>query len=166
MYVLCNSVNMVNWGYLVNIFLILSLHVFLQSVDILVRETGSSLGKGDILFLHGQSFSSEDWENTNTLALFTALGYNPVAVDLPDGQNYFAWLRKKPPLYFVTVTLYYMSCTVLCLSFIHMYIHDPLHSGAYRKILDLFNLFHYVKIKKTHCTCNKLHKHIFYQCLS
>ena len=85
MYVLCNSMNMVNWGYLVNIILILSLHVFLQSVDILVRETGSSLGKGDILFLHGQAFSSEDWENTNTLALFTALGYNPVAVDLPDG---------------------------------------------------------------------------------
>ena len=121
MYVLCNSVNLVNWGYLVNIILILSLHVFLQSVDIVVRETTSSPAKGDILFLHGQAFSSEDWENTNTLALFTALGYNPVAVDLPDGKNYFAWLWKKALLYFVTVTLYYMYRTCICHLYTCMY---------------------------------------------
>uniref|UniRef100_A0A8W8L3T8 Abhydrolase domain-containing protein 14A n=1 Tax=Magallana gigas TaxID=29159 RepID=A0A8W8L3T8_MAGGI len=58
-----------------------------QSVEIVYRDVLPKLGGRDILFLHGQSFSSEDWEKTNTLAIFFALGYQPVAVDLPEGKN-------------------------------------------------------------------------------
>lgn len=58
-----------------------------KSVEIVVRDVKPKLGAMDILFLHGQAFSSEDWEKTNTLAIFSALGYSPVAVDLPEGKN-------------------------------------------------------------------------------
>eukprot|EP00105_Crassostrea_gigas_P005391 XP_011418975.1 PREDICTED: protein ABHD14A [Crassostrea gigas] len=58
-----------------------------QSVEIVYRDVLPKLGGTDILFLHGQSFSSEDWEKTDTLAIFSALGYQPVAVDLPEGKN-------------------------------------------------------------------------------
>ncbi|XP_048775728.1 putative protein-lysine deacylase ABHD14B [Ostrea edulis] len=56
-----------------------------KSVQIVVREVISQPGVTDILFLHGQAFSSEDWEKINTLRIFSALGYHPVAVDLPEG---------------------------------------------------------------------------------
>lgn len=58
-----------------------------QSVEIVYRDVLPKLGSRDILFLHGQAFSSEDWEKTNTLAIFSALGYQPVAVDLPEGKS-------------------------------------------------------------------------------
>lgn len=58
-----------------------------QSVEIVYRDILPKLGGRDILFLHGQAFSSEDWEKTNTLAIFSALGYQPVAVDLPEGKS-------------------------------------------------------------------------------
>ncbi|XP_065927763.1 protein ABHD14A-like [Magallana gigas] len=61
--------------------------VCFYSVEIVYRDVLPKLGGRDILFLHGQSFSSEDWEKTNTLAIFSALGYQPVAVDLPEGKN-------------------------------------------------------------------------------
>ncbi|XP_061189200.1 putative protein-lysine deacylase ABHD14B [Saccostrea echinata] len=58
-----------------------------KSVDIVVREVIPTLGVGDILFLHGQAFSSKDWEKIDTLTIFSALGYHPVAVDLPEGAK-------------------------------------------------------------------------------
>ncbi|XP_062608148.1 putative protein-lysine deacylase ABHD14B [Saccostrea cucullata] len=58
-----------------------------KSVAIVVREVVPSLGAGDILFLHGQVFSSKNWEEIHTLTIFSALGYHPVAVDLPDGAK-------------------------------------------------------------------------------
>ena len=53
-----------------------------------VRSVTPSLGsiasKVSIVFLHGASFSSKNWdEDLNTLAIFGALGYHTFALDLP-----------------------------------------------------------------------------------
>lgn len=37
----------------------------------------------DVLFLHGQAFTSETWEALGTLALLAAEGYRAIAIDLP-----------------------------------------------------------------------------------
>ncbi|XP_063267352.1 protein ABHD14A [Prinia subflava] len=37
----------------------------------------------DVLFLHGQAFTSKTWEALGTLALLAAEGYRAVAIDLP-----------------------------------------------------------------------------------
>ncbi|XP_030138902.3 protein ABHD14A isoform X2 [Taeniopygia guttata] len=40
-------------------------------------------GRPDVLFLHGQAFTSKTWEALGTLALLAAEGYRAVAIDLP-----------------------------------------------------------------------------------
>lgn len=45
--------------------------VFDILVEIVYWDVLPKLGGTDILFLHGQSFSSEDWENIKTLAIFS-----------------------------------------------------------------------------------------------
>lgn len=37
----------------------------------------------DVLFLHGQAFTSKTWEALGTLALLAGEGYRAVAIDLP-----------------------------------------------------------------------------------
>lgn len=37
----------------------------------------------DVLFLHGQAFTSRTWEALGTLALLAGEGYRAVAIDLP-----------------------------------------------------------------------------------
>ncbi|XP_031976607.1 protein ABHD14A isoform X1 [Corvus moneduloides] len=50
---------------------------------------GGSAGRGvlsprpDVLFLHGQAFTSKTWEALGTLALLAGEGYRAVAIDLP-----------------------------------------------------------------------------------
>uniref|UniRef100_A0A8C3K5T7 Protein ABHD14A n=1 Tax=Calidris pygmaea TaxID=425635 RepID=A0A8C3K5T7_9CHAR len=43
----------------------------------------SSPGRPDVLFLHGQAFTSKTWEALGTLALLAGEGYRAVAIDLP-----------------------------------------------------------------------------------
>ncbi|KAM8995301.1 protein ABHD14A [Ara ararauna] len=40
-------------------------------------------GRPDVLFLHGQAFTSKTWEALGTLALLAREGYRAVAIDLP-----------------------------------------------------------------------------------
>ncbi|KAL9955377.1 hypothetical protein ACROYT_G036688 [Oculina patagonica] len=40
-------------------------------------------GRFTVLFLHGQSFSSQTWEDLGTLKLLSSQGYRVVALDLP-----------------------------------------------------------------------------------
>ncbi|KAK3088851.1 hypothetical protein FSP39_024587 [Pinctada imbricata] len=57
-------------------------------VSILTQKAspqGSS--KGDVLFLHGQAFSSQTWVDLKTLQIVAGLGYNAVAIDLPNGSK-------------------------------------------------------------------------------
>ncbi|KAM6121039.1 protein ABHD14A [Pterocles gutturalis] len=42
-----------------------------------------SPGRPDVLFLHGQAFTSKTWEALGTLALLAGEGYRAVAIDLP-----------------------------------------------------------------------------------
>jgi len=49
-----------------------------------VTQVSSSISNIAIVFLHGASFSSKNWdEDLNTLAIFGALGYQTFAIDLP-----------------------------------------------------------------------------------
>lgn len=43
----------------------------------------SSSRRPDVLFLHGQAFTSKTWEALGTLALLAGEGYRAVAIDLP-----------------------------------------------------------------------------------
>ncbi|XP_052092638.1 putative protein-lysine deacylase ABHD14B [Mytilus californianus] len=42
-----------------------------------------SKSKGDVLLLHGSSFTSQTWEDNKTLQYLAAMGYTAIAVDLP-----------------------------------------------------------------------------------
>ena len=49
-----------------------------------VTPLASATSKISIVFLHGASFSSKNWdEDLNSLAIFGALGYQTFAIDLP-----------------------------------------------------------------------------------
>ena len=49
-----------------------------------VAPVGSTSSNLSIVFLHGASFSSKNWdEDLNTLSIFGALGYPTFALDLP-----------------------------------------------------------------------------------
>ncbi|XP_071611850.1 protein ABHD14A isoform X2 [Heliangelus exortis] len=47
----------------------------------------ASPGRLDVLFLHGQAFTSKTWEALGTLALLAGEGYRAVAIDLPGYGN-------------------------------------------------------------------------------
>ncbi|KAK4814963.1 hypothetical protein QYF61_006907 [Mycteria americana] len=47
----------------------------------------ASPGRPDVLFLHGQAFTSKTWEAVGTLALLAGEGYRAVAIDLPGYGN-------------------------------------------------------------------------------
>lgn len=38
---------------------------------------------GNVLLLHGQSFTSKNWVDIKTMQIFAAAGYHVIAVDLP-----------------------------------------------------------------------------------
>lgn len=44
--------------------------------------------KGGVLLLHGQAFTSKNWEDIKTLHYIAAMGYTPIAVDLPSKYMY------------------------------------------------------------------------------
>ncbi|KAK3605905.1 hypothetical protein CHS0354_017811 [Potamilus streckersoni] len=56
-----------------------------KEVDILTRQTDPSTVSPqlDLLLLHGQKFTSENWADIQTLQLLSVWNYRPVAVDLP-----------------------------------------------------------------------------------
>ncbi|VDI09699.1 abhydrolase domain-containing protein 14 [Mytilus galloprovincialis] len=43
--------------------------------------------KGGVVLLHGQSFTSKNWAEIKTLQYIGAMGYTPMAVDLPSYGN-------------------------------------------------------------------------------
>lgn len=43
--------------------------------------------KGGVVLLHGQKFTSKNWEEIKTLQYIGAMGYTPMAVDLPNYGN-------------------------------------------------------------------------------
>lgn len=56
-----------------------------------------SKSKGDILLLHGSSFTSQTWEDNKTLQYLAAMGYTAIAVDLPGyGKSQTISDRCKP----------------------------------------------------------------------
>ncbi|XP_032857917.2 protein ABHD14A [Tyto alba] len=58
--------------------------VFYREVSAGPRPGGAaSPGRPDVLFLHGQAFTSKTWEALGTLALLAGEGYRAVAIDLP-----------------------------------------------------------------------------------
>lgn len=46
--------------------------------------TPTKKSKQDVLLLHGQKFSADDWKKIKTLQTFGALGYRVVAINQPD----------------------------------------------------------------------------------
>ena len=59
-------------------------HLLLQDVKIFYRHGNSTVKPiGNVLFLHGAAFSSENWLSLGALTVVTAMGYRPIAVDLP-----------------------------------------------------------------------------------
>lgn len=59
-----------------------------KTLQIFTRHASCSSPKGDVLFLHGMRFTSQNWEDINSLRLMAAMGYRGVAVDLPGyGQS-------------------------------------------------------------------------------
>lgn len=44
------------------------------------------LSRLEVIFLHGQSFTSKTWEELGTLALLSESGHHAIAIDLP-GKN-------------------------------------------------------------------------------
>ncbi|KAM4653943.1 protein ABHD14A [Amazona ochrocephala] len=58
--------------------------VFYREVSAGPRGSGTAgPGRPDVLFLHGQAFTSKTWEALGTLALLAGEGYRAVAIDLP-----------------------------------------------------------------------------------
>ncbi|XP_009955260.1 PREDICTED: alpha/beta hydrolase domain-containing protein 14A-like, partial [Leptosomus discolor] len=58
--------------------------VFYREVSAEPQASGTaSPGRPDVLFLHGQAFTSKTWEALGTLALLAGEGYRAVAIDLP-----------------------------------------------------------------------------------
>ncbi|KYO22988.1 alpha/beta hydrolase domain-containing protein 14A [Alligator mississippiensis] len=50
----------------------------------LLQKAGTPSPKRlDVIFLHGQAFTSKTWEDLGTLALLSEEGYRPIAIDLP-----------------------------------------------------------------------------------
>ncbi|XP_061203035.1 protein ABHD14A isoform X2 [Neopsephotus bourkii] len=58
--------------------------VFYREVSAGPQGSGTAgPGRPDVLFLHGQAFTSKTWEALGTLALLAGEGYRAVAIDLP-----------------------------------------------------------------------------------
>ncbi|XP_074770451.1 protein ABHD14A-like [Athene noctua] len=58
--------------------------VFYREVSAGPQASGAAgPGRPDVLFLHGQAFTSKTWEALGTLALLAGEGYRVVAIDLP-----------------------------------------------------------------------------------
>ncbi|XP_075015212.1 protein ABHD14A-like isoform X1 [Calonectris borealis] len=58
--------------------------IFYREVSARPQAGGTaSPGRPDVLFLHGQAFTSKTWEALGTLALLAGEGYRAVAIDLP-----------------------------------------------------------------------------------
>lgn len=60
-----------------------------MGLDIFTRSVKPTVEcKGGVLLLHGQAFTSKNWEEIKTLHYIAAMGYTPIAVDLPNyGQS-------------------------------------------------------------------------------
>ncbi|XP_009985752.1 PREDICTED: alpha/beta hydrolase domain-containing protein 14A [Tauraco erythrolophus] len=73
---------------LLGAFLTLVLYLLLPAAQheqrlVGTRPDGGKRGQPDVLFLHGQAFTSKTWEDLGTLALLAGEGYRAVAIDLP-----------------------------------------------------------------------------------
>lgn len=69
-----------------------------------------SKSKGDILLLHGSSFTSQTWEDNKTLQYLAAMGYTAIAVDLPG--NVFALVSGSINSKYQYLSVYKMNCSM------------------------------------------------------
>ncbi|XP_035750558.1 protein ABHD14A-like, partial [Egretta garzetta] len=76
--------------------------VFYREVSAGPQAGGTaSPGRPDVLFLHGQAFTSRTWEALGTLALLAGEGYRAVAIDLP-GRTIALWWHGGWPCFGVS----------------------------------------------------------------
>ncbi|XP_053145666.1 protein ABHD14A-like isoform X2 [Hemicordylus capensis] len=55
---------------------------------VMVRKDGApTTERLEVIFLHGQAFTSKTWEDLGTLALLSESGYRAIAIDLPGYGN-------------------------------------------------------------------------------
>ncbi|XP_054834337.1 protein ABHD14A-like isoform X2 [Eublepharis macularius] len=57
--------------------------VFFREAVLVQKDGAPSTEKLEIIFLHGQSFTSKTWEELGTLALLSENGHRAIAIDLP-----------------------------------------------------------------------------------
>ncbi|XP_060095961.1 protein ABHD14A-like isoform X2 [Heteronotia binoei] len=57
--------------------------VFFREAILVQKDGAPSTEKLEVIFLHGQSFTSKTWEELGTLALLSESGHRAIAIDLP-----------------------------------------------------------------------------------
>ncbi|XP_015273216.1 PREDICTED: alpha/beta hydrolase domain-containing protein 14A-like isoform X2 [Gekko japonicus] len=57
--------------------------VFFREAVLIQKDGSPSTEKLEVIFLHGQSFTSKTWEELGTLALLSESGHRAIAIDLP-----------------------------------------------------------------------------------
>ncbi|CAI5448949.1 unnamed protein product [Caenorhabditis angaria] len=112
--------------------------VEMGSHSVFVREArppGAHYSKANVLFLHGQSFSSSTWLENNMLRTFAALGYRAIAIDLPgSGQTRGQALSQtEKPVFLMDFieTLGLKKIMVVCASMSSQYILPLMTSNRY-----------------------------------
>jgi len=67
----------------------------LQNITLVYREVAPLSSQGDVLLLHGMSFSALTWvsEPVYTLQALNKVGYRAVALDLPGMSVSRAWCK-------------------------------------------------------------------------
>ncbi|XP_048346449.1 protein ABHD14A isoform X2 [Sphaerodactylus townsendi] len=57
--------------------------VFFREAILVQKDGAASTERLEVIFLHGQSFTSKTWEELGTLALLSGSGHRAIAIDLP-----------------------------------------------------------------------------------